>query len=41
VDGDVMGTLPETFETRAKLLKVRVPNPYRSYTEQWNAKRGK
>jgi diacylglycerol kinase (ATP) len=39
LDGDVMGTLPETFETRAKLLKVRVPNPYRSYTEQWHAKR--
>lgn len=41
VDGEVMGTLPETFETRARLLKVRVPNPYRSYTEQWNAKRKK
>ncbi len=35
VDGEIMGNLPETFITKPKVLTVRVPDPYQSYTEIW------
>ena len=38
VDGEIMGFLPETFITKPNALTVRVPDPWRSYSEIWQEK---
>jgi YegS/Rv2252/BmrU family lipid kinase len=41
VDGEILGYLPETFVTLPKALTVRVPDPWVSYSEIWQAKLNK
>ncbi len=38
VDGEALGYLPEKFITKPNFVTVRVPNPWRSYTEIWEEK---
>ncbi len=38
IDGEIMGYLPETFITKPKAVTVRVPKPWRSYSEIWQGK---
>ncbi|NHJ00770.1 MAG: diacylglycerol kinase family lipid kinase [Candidatus Heimdallarchaeota archaeon] len=38
VDGEILGYLPERFITKPNFVTVRVPNPWRSYSEIWQEK---
>jgi YegS/Rv2252/BmrU family lipid kinase len=38
VDGEILGYLPETIVTKPNFLTVRVPDPWKSYSEIWAQK---